>query len=166
MNIWCEQAYITTVYVCNKIPHCAMKCFTASRDETATKVNSLVPDKKKRKLPVFYNLSFNFARFLLLLAYDYFWPVLPDAALHIFIFSSFSGEKNVSSKRSIKALTSHIVHKTRVMHSSLYSTWHRSIQGIKLWLIRGCAKRFFIEGDLYWLLCSRCHFKEGSASRV
>lgn len=90
MKIWYKQAYITTVYVCNKIPHCAMKCLTASQDETATKINSLAPDKK---LLVFYNSSFNFAAFSLLLAYEYFWPMLPDAALHIFICSSFSGEK-------------------------------------------------------------------------
>lgn len=71
-----------------------MKCFTASQDETAPKINSLRPDKK---LPVFYNSSFNFAGFSLLLTYGYFWPMLPDAALHIFICSSFSGEKNISS---------------------------------------------------------------------
>lgn len=71
-----------------------MKCFKASQDETPPKINSLAPDKK---LLVFYNSSFNFAGFSLLLAYEYLWPMLPDAALHIFICSSFSGEKNISS---------------------------------------------------------------------
>lgn len=135
-----KQAYIT-VYVCNTIPHCGLKCFKASQNEIAPKINSLAPDKK---LPVFYNMSFNFAGFSLLLAYECFWPILPGAALYIFICSSFSGEKNISSWCSIKALTSHIVHKTRVMHSSLHSAWHHGIQGAMLWFIWGHAKRFYI----------------------
>lgn len=76
------QACAATVCICNKISHCAKKCFMAFQDETAPKVNRLALDKK-------------FAGSSLLLTYDFFFHDSLMALFFTFLFVHFHTQNNM-----------------------------------------------------------------------